>query len=623
LSQRGDNIAVQEGVVLNDKYLIGTKLGDGGMGVVFCGHHIELDDRVAIKVLVAGQEDPGQASKRFVRAARAAAKIKSEYVARITDIGSLSDGTPYMVMEHLEGDDLAEVMRQQGRIALQTAVRIVLQASVGIAEAHGLGIVHRDLKPANLFCVRGSDGRQLIKVLDFGVSKFPETEGTTEARLTKTSQVVGTLLYASPEQLKASRDVDVRTDIWALGVILFELLTGTTPFEGSSDFELAAAIMSHPPKAIRQLCSDVPEGLEVVLEKCFEKDRERRYRNVADFVSALKPYATPEASALVERICRIQENELAQFKNSGPSTAATPIVIDAGAQPDASTVSERGDEPLLDDNMPLTIMGSSAGGGYQAHPAYSHDNNLATRFTNDGRLTSASITYELSVVAGVSKIRLLMYQGRTRTYPIKISVGSTVVFSGSTTTETGYWEIAFPTIVDCVVTVTMTGPNSSGNTWFSIVEAQILGSTTALHLDVGRVSPYFTSAVSANECALQEPLILVSAGAIRSMADLLPTMELAAKGRRPLFLVTSRLGEEPLATLILNHQNGNLPACAIRIDPTHSGMQSMRNIAKFSAAQVFGDEARRSLSGITASDLGRVQRIVCTDHSTVLRKDSA
>src|SRR5580693_7216018 len=165
---------------------------------------------------------------RFEREARTAVKIKSEHVARVIDVGQLESGSPYMVMEYLEGEDLQGWLEKQGRLPIERAVDFLLQACEAIAEAHAMGIVHRDLKPANLFCIRRPDGTLSIKVLDFGISKA----AGASMGMTSTQAVMGSPLYMSPEQMGSSKGVDARSDIWALGVILFELVTGRVPFDG-------------------------------------------------------------------------------------------------------------------------------------------------------------------------------------------------------------------------------------------------------------------------------------------------------------------------------------------------------------------------------------------------------
>src|SRR4051812_29611172 len=209
---------VREGDVLAGKYRVDKILGAGGMGVVVAAHHVQLDERVAIKFLLPEALGNAEAVARFAREARAAVKIKSEHVARVIDVGTLETGAPYMVMEYLEGGDLSQVLASRGPLPVEEAVEYVLQACEAIAHAHALGIVHRDLKPANLFLIRRPDGTNAIKVLDFGISKvMPGKSASSDNAMTRTRTVMGSPLYMSPEQMASTRDVDGRTDLWALG----------------------------------------------------------------------------------------------------------------------------------------------------------------------------------------------------------------------------------------------------------------------------------------------------------------------------------------------------------------------------------------------------------------------
>lgn len=296
----------REGDVVAGKYRIGRVLGAGGMGVVVAAHHIQLDEKVALKFLFPEALSSPEAVARFIREARAAVRIKSENVVRVSDVGSLENGAPYIVMEYLEGGDLAGWLRQRGALPIEQGVDFVLQACVGIAEAHSVGIVHRDLKPANLFCVRRSDGQLGIKVLDFGISKVTSRTGSGPSdALTNTSSMMGTPLYMSPEQLRSSKDVDTRTDIWALGAILFELVAGKAAFLSESVTELAIKIANDPPPPLRDFRPDAPPELQAVMLRCLEKDRERRFRNVAELALALLPFAPRRAKAVVERVSGI------------------------------------------------------------------------------------------------------------------------------------------------------------------------------------------------------------------------------------------------------------------------------------------------------------------------------
>jgi hypothetical protein len=294
---------VREGDVLAGKYRIERVLGRGGMGVVVAAQHVQLSQRVALKFLLPEACSHGEAVARFLREARAAVQIQSEHVARVSDVGQLDDGAPYMVMEFLEGSDLGATLAARGPLPLPEAVDYLLQAMEAVAEAHSIGIVHRDLKPANLFLTRRRDGSALVKVLDFGISKATQGEGGLS--LTSTSAVMGSPFYMSPEQVRSAKDVDARTDIWALGVILHELLSGAPPFRADTASALFAAIIADPPIPVRDRRPDVPAALETVLSRCFEKDRNRRYANVAELAVALESFAPASSAMSVMRVSRV------------------------------------------------------------------------------------------------------------------------------------------------------------------------------------------------------------------------------------------------------------------------------------------------------------------------------
>jgi serine/threonine protein kinase len=298
---------VHEGQILAGKFRIERVLGQGGMGIVVAATHLQLDERVALKFLLPEALSNPEAVERFAREARAAVKIKSEHVARVSDVGTLESGSPYMVMEYLHGEDLASYVRRNGAAAIPEAVEFLLQACEAIAEAHALGIVHRDLKPANLFVTRRVDGSPCIKVLDFGISKLTVTApgGGPELGMTKTHSIMGSPLYMSPEQMSSTRNVDMRTDIWALGVILYETLTGRVPFDAETMPQLCGMILQDPPRPLRDLRPDVPESLQAVVLHCLEKNREQRFANVADLAFALAPFGAPVAQRSADRIARV------------------------------------------------------------------------------------------------------------------------------------------------------------------------------------------------------------------------------------------------------------------------------------------------------------------------------
>ncbi len=315
----------REGDMVAGKYRVERILGAGGMGVVVAAHHVQLDERVALKFLLPDAIASSEVIGRFVREARAAAKIKNEHVARVRDVGELENGSPYMVMEYLEGSDLSRWLAQRGPLPVEQAVDFVLQACEALAEAHVLGIVHRDLKPANLFCTQKADGVLSIKVLDFGISKImnPAPGGS---EMTKTASFLGSPLYMSPEQLQLSKGVDARTDVWSLGVILFELVTGQPPFNADAVTELIIKIATAPAPAVRTLRPDAPAVLEAVLARCLDKDRDRRFQTVADLAVALQGFGSSRGRMSVEGIVATLQRAGAPPATAGPSTAPAALV---------------------------------------------------------------------------------------------------------------------------------------------------------------------------------------------------------------------------------------------------------------------------------------------------------
>jgi len=273
------------------------------MGLVVLARHVKLDQTVAIKMLrPEARQRPGVVA-RFAREARAAAKLKSDHVVRIYDVDEDDDGTPFFVMEHLTGTDLEQVSSEEGPLEVARAVDYVLQACEAVAEAHALGMVHRDLKPANLFLVRKRDGRAIVKLLDFGISK---TDAQAEdVALTSPAAILGSPLYMSPEQLKSTRDVDGRTDIWSLGVVLYQLLAGELPFSGKTATALAAQIASDAPHPLRERRPEIAPELAAAVERCLSKEPTDRFENALELARALAPFAATDAKAASSRLERV------------------------------------------------------------------------------------------------------------------------------------------------------------------------------------------------------------------------------------------------------------------------------------------------------------------------------
>jgi serine/threonine-protein kinase len=278
--------------VLSGKYRIERTLGEGGMGVVYEATHLRLKQRVAIKMLLPELLSSADVVSRFEREARAAGQLRSPNTARVLDVESTPDGIPFMVLELLDGHDLSTELERRGPLPIGEAVDYVLQACNAMREAHGLGIVHRDLKPSNLFLARAGN-EVTVKVLDFGISKV---ESDKEARVTATQTTVGTPLYMSPEQIRSAKHVDARTDVWALGIILYELLAGRTPFEGSAA-AAAVAICVDPVPPLRAIRPDVPPELEALVLRALEKAIDKRIPSVEALAAALAPYAATPALA--------------------------------------------------------------------------------------------------------------------------------------------------------------------------------------------------------------------------------------------------------------------------------------------------------------------------------------
>lgn len=291
------------GTKILDRYIIEEMIGVGGMGMVFRARHELLGETVAIKCLRADSGNGNEALSRFLREARASAQIKSQHVAKVHDVGTLPSGTPYMVMEYLEGQDLGELLTRHGAFSISDAIEYTLQACDALNAAHKLGVVHRDIKPANFFLTKNEHGEKIVKMLDFGISK---TDGEN---LTKSAVMLGTPFYMAPEQLYSAKAADIRSDIWSMGVVMYELIEGGRPFTGESVFELGGAILSNPPQPTKKAW---PKGLFAVVQKCLEKEPEKRFQSAADLLAALAPFDQNASTGRQARIRRHQvERELA------------------------------------------------------------------------------------------------------------------------------------------------------------------------------------------------------------------------------------------------------------------------------------------------------------------------
>ena len=312
---------LEPGDLVGGKYRIEGVLGKGGMGVVYVAQHELLLQKVAIKVLLPEIVGMGEAVARFMNEARAAAAIQSEHIARVLDVGH-HDGSPYMVMEFLEGNDLGHVLASRGPLPVPEVVDAMLEALEALAQAHALQIVHRDLKPANLFLSRRQDGQSVVKVLDFGISKAQNPLGPISGGMTSTKAMLGSPFYMSPEQLRSSKSVDARTDIWSAGVIMYELLTSTLPYNGENLGELFAAILEQPVQPLREKRPEVPPDVEQIVMRCLQRAPEHRFQSARELAAALARFATPRGLVAAGKI---------QASTLGAIPATTPFSPNAAS----------------------------------------------------------------------------------------------------------------------------------------------------------------------------------------------------------------------------------------------------------------------------------------------------
>ncbi|MBN2192930.1 MAG: protein kinase [Polyangiaceae bacterium] len=310
--------------VIRGKYRLLRLIGEGGMGVVYEAVHLGLRQRVAIKLLHPSRRAERD-MERFLREGRAASQLQSQHVTRVLDVDTLPNGIPFLVMELLEGCDLETELRIRGRLEISESVDYVLQACDALREAHARGIVHRDLKPSNLFLCDHGDER-VLKVLDFGISKVVD-----EPNVTVTHTALGTPLYMSPEQIRNSKDVDHRSDVWSLGVILFELLAGRPPFEGAAT-AVSVAIAVDPPPWLSTLRPEVPPDLERTIARALEKDLSLRFCSVVELVEALRPLASDPAYPGHVRI-----SSLPRAMAALPLRSRRPTATTLSAKPRANT----------------------------------------------------------------------------------------------------------------------------------------------------------------------------------------------------------------------------------------------------------------------------------------------
>ena len=322
-----------EGDVVDGKYRIRRQLGAGGMGALFVADHLFLQKPVALKLLhpeLAAQPDAGE---RFAREARAASLIEHPNVVRVTDFGRAADGRLYLVMELLDGRSLAAELEEASRLGFSRARFVACEVLRGLAAAHARGVVHRDLKPENVFVARHPDGSDAIKLVDFGIARLA-VEDAAEARLTKTGAVMGTPLYMAPEQVRGQLDVDARADLYAVGVMLYEMLAGHTPYEGASFGQIAHAVLEGRPRPLGEVAPSADAIFSALVMKSFDADRERRFHSAVEMREALERHRTDEplgapsawASARPSQLRGLPDPDAATVRSARADAAGPPAV---------------------------------------------------------------------------------------------------------------------------------------------------------------------------------------------------------------------------------------------------------------------------------------------------------
>jgi serine/threonine-protein kinase len=331
------------GQTIGGRYMVKSVLGEGGMGTVYEAEHMGLGRAVAIKVLHPHQLKKKVSVKRFHQEARSAGAIGHPNICEVYDLGTLDDGSPYLVMEKLVGETLADRIASEGGLPFEDVIDVLTQVLSGLVAAHEKGIVHRDIKPENVFLTRRVGCPPVAKLLDFGVSKmmYPSSDRDEDMDLTRTGMVMGTPFYMSPEQARGDRNLDARVDLWACGVIMYEALTGRRPFVAANYNALLMQILTISPRPARELRAGMPQGFEHVLERAMERDRAKRYQNAAEFQADL--------IALRERL---PVSNPAPVRRSHPPPAAPVAVAAPAPAPAAAPIAPPASVPTATETEP-------------------------------------------------------------------------------------------------------------------------------------------------------------------------------------------------------------------------------------------------------------------------------
>ena len=381
-------MSFQPGDVIDNKYRVVRLIGEGGMGAVYEGENTRISRRVAIKVLRTEAANRPELAERFEREARAAARIGSKYVCDVLDLGDLPNGDSYLVMELLEGEDLASRLKSLGRMPDAEALTVAYQLTDGLATMHEAGIIHRDLKPANVFLSKGSHGRDTVKILDFGVSKFAAQQNES-LHMTATGAVMGTPLYMSPEQARGAKDIDARSDLYAVGVVLYKAVTGKLPFRGDNFNEILFKIALDTPPSVMELAPDVDPAFAAIIERAMEKDPAARFQTARELNEALYALGTERGVVLESSVSIPPPGSLTPGRGVSPASGLPRLPPPSrvpGFAPERIERTMNLPMPLVDNEsaaVPLTALSGAAQGARRSSmpPAAQMQEIVADGFT--------------------------------------------------------------------------------------------------------------------------------------------------------------------------------------------------------------------------------------------------
>jgi eukaryotic-like serine/threonine-protein kinase len=382
---------ISSGTMLDDRYRVDELLSVGGMGAVYAGTHVLLQKRVAIKVLRSELPHAHLMVDRFHREAIAASAIGHENIVEVTDMGLLPSGLAYLVMELLEGQSLREVMKAENPMAVDRACRILCEILGGLGAAHQAGIVHRDLKPDNIFIARRKK-REVVKILDFGVSLL-KRPNVPDTRLTSTGVIVGTPRYMSPEQAKGEQNLSGAVDIYAAGVVLYEMLTGQLPYFGENYNVIVHEIMGGKWKPLETRRPDVPREVCAVVRRAMALAPGDRYATAEDMVAALEPFAAPATAA---------PSTASRSVPMAPAAARIPVAL---AATEVATVAGRTKKPAISDPTPDPVWAART---VPPRP------DTADPFVRPRRRVAGPLFVAVFVLAAVAGAFFLWWRGRDK-----------------------------------------------------------------------------------------------------------------------------------------------------------------------------------------------------------------